>query len=229
MKLELRNYLPYDWRLKLSPQGLFLIAPSQTAAESFLEVEIEALIHSANCIYTTIQIIWPDCQTPLRISPRIMSSDSDSSSSRLLKSNKSTPVQATPIIRSQVDLDWNTIQMGHNPVYVSHLYTQHNLFLNNAAVLAQSAKPPAEFLSTTAHVLNFEEELQSRCQHLGQDGQLIEYEYKALHWFHDPEANVWIRRRMQFISNFYRVTYLGQICWLGEVLSTVGLNQFVDN
>lgn len=229
MKLELRNYLPCDWRLKLSPKGIFLIAPSQAAAESFLEIEIEALIHSANRIYTAIQIIWPDCKSPLTISPRIMASDFYSSSSRRLKSNEFSPMKTTPPIRSQIDLDWNMIQMGNNPVYVSHLQSQHNLFLNNAAVLAQSAKPPAEFLSATAHVLNFEDELQMRCNHLWRDGQLIEYEYKALRWFHDLETNGWVRRRMQFVSNFYRVTYLGQDCWLGEVLSAVALNQFVDN
>lgn len=233
MALELRNYLPCDWGVKLAPAGVFLIAPSRTAAENFLELEIEALIHSANGIYATIQIVWPNCKAPLKISPRIMASDSYPPSRRFVENNRDltnlTRAKTTPIVRSQTDLDWNAIQMGNNPVYISHLHNQHNLFLNNAAVLAQGAKPPAEFLCATAHVLNFEDELQARCQYLVRDGQLVEYEYKALRWFHDPEANLWIRRRMQFVSNFYRVTYLGQDCWLGEVLSASASNQFMDN
>lgn len=233
MTTELRNYLPCGWGLKLAPAGIFLIAPSKIAAENFLELEIEALVQSANGIYTTIQIVWPNCKAPLKISPRIMASGSYPSSRRLIDGDYDltnlAQTKTNSIVQSKTDLDWNSIQMGNNPVYVSHLHNQHNLFLNNAAVLAQGAKPPAEFLCATAHVLNFEDELQARCQHLIRDGQLIEYQYEALRWFHDPEANLWIRRRMQFVSNFHRITYLGQDCWLGEVLTTSPSNQFMDN
>ena len=95
--------------------------------------------------------------------------------------------------------------------------------------MAQSEKPPAEFLCATAHSLNFEDELLNRCQHLKRDGYLLEYNYEALRWFRDPDTGLFVRRRMQFVSNFHRVTYLGQDCWMGEVLRADPIDRFVDN
>ncbi len=121
-------------------------------------------------------------------------------------------------LRSGHEIDWTAIQSYDRPVYISQLDTQQNLYLNNAAFTAQSAKPPSDFLRSTAHELNYDDELVKRCYHLKRDAHLIEYEYEALRWFRDPDSALWIRRRMQFISNFYKIIYLGQDCWLGEVL-----------
>jgi hypothetical protein len=128
-------------------------------------------------------------------------------------------------LRSGHEIDWTAIQSYDRPVYISQLDTQQNLYLNNAALTAQSAKPPSDFLRSTAHELNYDDELVKRCYHLKRDAHLIEYEYEALRWFRDPDSALWIRRRMQFISNFYKIIYLGQDCWLGEVLgaATLGL------
>ncbi len=126
-------------------------------------------------------------------------------------------------------VDWTAIQAYHRPVYVSQLDTQQNLYLNNAAFMAQAAKPPSNFLRSTAHELNYDDELVKRCNHLKRDAHLIEYEYEALRWFRDPDSALWIRRKMQFVSNFYRIVYLGQDCWLGEVLWADTLDSFADS
>lgn len=127
-------------------------------------------------------------------------------------------INMTDSLKAGDEIDWNAIQSHDRPVYVSQLDSQQNLYLNNAAFTAQSAKPPSDFLRSTAHELNYDDELVKRCYHLRQDAHLIEYEYEALRWFRDPDSALWIRRRMQFISNFYKIVYLGQDCWLGEVL-----------
>lgn len=122
------------------------------------------------------------------------------------------------VIDEQDELNWAAIQASNRPVYITQFADQQNLFLNFTAVMAQSNKPPGDFLRSTAHTLNFEDELLQRCRYLKTDHRLIEYEYQALRWFQDPDTGLWIRRRMQFVSNFYRIFYLGRECWLGEVL-----------
>ncbi|MGI0488871.1 hypothetical protein ACN4EK_25955 [Pantanalinema rosaneae CENA516] len=141
---------------------------------------------------------------------------------------KETLGLAAPIIQSRFEIEWNAIHLSSNPTYITQLSDQHNLYLNQAAVLAQSGKPPAEFLSSTAHTLNYEDELVTRCGHIKTDGFLTEYSYEAMRWFQD-ESGLWVRRRMRFVSNFWRVEYLGQDCWLGEVLQAEALNQFVPS
>lgn len=229
MRSELRNYLPCGWLVKLTTSGLCLLAPSQESAEAFLELSICDLIQSAKQLSTPIAIAWRGCKVPLRVSPRMMLGGVEPESVKRMWIDGISRKQPAPVVRSRVELDWTAIQQGSNPVYISQMRDQHNLYLNAAAVSAQSEKPPAEFLSATAHTLNFEDELLERCEHLGQNGQLIEYTYQALRWFRDPDSQLMIRRRMQFVSSFYRVHYLGQDCWLGEVLSAAPLERFVDN
>lgn len=226
--LELRNYLPCGWVVKPTASGLHLLAPSQQSAEQFLELSITELIWSANRLSTSIEIAWKGCKTPLRVSPRMAVEHSNLGQNRV-KPYKSKQVPMTPIVLSRFDFDWNAIHSGDHPIYITQLHDQHNLYLNRAAVIAQSDKPPAEFLSATAHSLNFEDELLTRCQYLQQAGHLLEYTYEALRWFRDPDTGLLVRRRMQFVSNFYRVMYLGQDCWLGEVLQANPLERFVDS
>lgn len=225
--LELREYLPCGWVVTPTRSGLHLLAPSQQSVEQFLERSIAELIHSANRLSTAIDIAWKGCKTPLRISPKMVAGGLGSGGNGV--DFYQTQTSMAPTVRSGFEFDWNAIHNSTRPTYITQLQDQHNLYLNQAAVMAQSEKPPAEFLSATAHSLNFEDELLARCQHLKRDARLLEYSYEALRWFRDSDTGLFVRRRMQFVSNFHRVTYLGQDCWLGQVLRADPLDRFVDS
>ena len=213
--MELLDYLPSGWSLETTHHGLMLLAPDREDGKDFLAGAARYLRETAQNIRGVIEV-------------RAATGDPIASIQPALSTQPQTVALERALIRSATDLDWNAIQKGRNPVYITQLHDQHNLFLNQVAVMAQSGKPPAEFLSTTAHTLNFEDELRSRCAHIQSDHSLSEYSYEALRWFRD-DAGVWIRRRMTFFSNFWRVEYLGQDCWLGEVLQATPLDQFVDH
>ena len=75
MAPELRNYLPCGWVVTPTVAGLRLLALSQQSAEQFLELSIAKLILSANHLSTAIEIAWKGCETPLRISPKMVASN----------------------------------------------------------------------------------------------------------------------------------------------------------
>jgi PAS domain-containing protein len=171
------------------------------------------------------RVFYPGCRKPYQIPARWAIAEASTSSEEIDRPSPNL-LSLTPqpkeqrlrgIIQSVAELDWNAVFNGGNPIYITQLHDQRNLFLNQAAVNAQSGKPPAEFLAGTAHTLNFEDELVNRCEHLIVDGSLSLYEYEAMRWFLD-DRGLWVRRKMQFVSNFWKVDYLGQPCWMGEVL-----------
>lgn len=135
-----------------------------------------------------------------------------------------------PLMRSVIvaglELDFNAIYESQNPIYITQISDQTNLFANKAALAAQGKKPK-EFLGQSACALNDEEELALRCSLIYKDGSLTEYQYSALRWFSDPETGFWRRKRMNFTSNFRRIEYLGELCWLGEVLEAVETGKIV--
>ncbi len=206
--MELLDYLPSGWKLQPTNHGLLLMAPDSQQGKDFVTGAKQYLTETAQNIRGVIEVCAQTGGQVAEIKP--------------------TQTLSSPIIQVKTELDWTAIQGGATPVYITQLADQHNLYLNHAAVLAQSGKPPAEFLSATAHALNFEEELSSRCARIEQDGELTDYPYEAMRWFRDEQGR-WIRRRMQFFSNFWKVNYLGQECWLGEVLQATPLEQFVDS
>ncbi len=118
---------------------------------------------------------------------------------------------------SDLELDFNALNQSANAIYISQLEDQTNLYANRTALLAQGKKPK-EFLGQSACALNDEEELARRCHLIYNDGGLNEYGYSALRWFHEPSTGFWRRKRMNFISNFRKLEYLGELCWIGEVL-----------
>lgn len=205
---------PEHWEEKKTFTSIQWIAPTKLDADIFLDRNFAALQRLASDNGKAYEIAWKFCDRPFRVRPKVAAiagSGEPSSRPRLLRG----------VIQSAVDLDWTAIHGGNNPIYINELKTQRNLYLNEAAVAAQSGKPPAEFLSATAHVLNFEEELTDRCRHLMRDRRLQTYSYLALRWFQDEETGIWIRRQMSFVSNFWRVSYLGCDCWMGEVLQAL--------
>lgn len=230
MELQSNLALPHGFTIVPKHGGLVIKAPSKTAAQDYAEEQICRLRKVILNIDRPVEISWGGAQS-LRITPEMVRRSVSGSEPEqpARKSSKKPPAQKLRgIIQAATDLDWSEIVGGSNPVYVSQLQDQHNLFLNQAAVSAQSGKPPAEFLSATAHALNFEEELITRCGHLIRDEHLREYNYRALRWFRD-ESGIWIRRHMAFVSNFWKISYLGQPCWLGEVLEAMPLETHLDN
>lgn len=130
---------------------------------------------------------------------------------------RSRPKLAPPIVKSKADIDYNQLHHGANCVYINQIADQTNLWANQTALRTQGKKP-AEFLVVqNAFALNYPNELDARMSYLLQDGQIREYSYEAMRWFQEDDG-VWRRRHMEFVSNFWRIDYLGQDCWLGEVL-----------
>jgi hypothetical protein len=158
-----------------------------------------------------ILIYWEGCgDRPYRI---------DAALASLL----SSPVGVLPSSREvggeavSEDLDWVAVMGGANPIYISILEDQRNVFMNNAAVECQGIKPQ-EFLGDRAYALNYSDELSSRCGYITRDGGLREYHYEALRWV--MVEGLPRRKLMRFTSNFLKIKYLSQPCWMGEVLQS---------
>lgn len=232
MELAEKLQLPEGFRIVPACGKWKIHAPTKAMAQEYADAAIELLRPIILDLDRPLEIVWSKSGPGLRLTPStIRNSLSSDEKEACIKAPNHRPKEQTlrGIIESATDLDWNAIARGNNPVYISQLQDQHNLYLNQAAVAAQSGKPPAEFLSATAHALNYEEELLGRCQHITRDRQLVEYSYRAMRWFRDPETGIWVRRQMQFISNFWLVDYLGQPCWMGEVLEANPLERFLDS
>lgn len=122
------------------------------------------------------------------------------------------------------DIDWNAVFGGENAIYISTLSSQDNLFANNTAILCQQ-KPAQEFLRDKATSLNYPDELSSRCDRIQRDGGITEYEYLAYRWYRG-EGGAFLKRQMRFTSNFVQIEYLGQRCWMGEVLQAEPMGVF---
>lgn len=215
------SWNPEPCQKKETQTRIQLIFQTRLAAEIEYDRAFARLRRMANDSGKTIEVCWPGSNGGYQVHPKVVAIGNQSDR---------TPQQPrrSPIITSASDLDWNAIFSGQNPIYINDLRTQRNLYLNDAAVLAQSRKPAAELLSDNAHSLNFDDELIRRCDRISQDGSLREYEYEALRWFHDSEMDRFIRKRMRLISNFWRVTYLQTSCWCGEVLQAEEVRSYGD-
>lgn len=213
--------LPSTWKIhQPKPKKPIRIdAPSRTEAEIWLQWRETQFQQLADDSGRCVEVWFPGCSFPFRIDPEAIGNQSGATP---------RPPWHHPVISSAIDLDWNAIFSGQNPIYINDLKTQRNLYLNDAAVLAQSRKPAAELLSDNAHSLNFDDELMKRCDRISQDGSLREYEYEALRWFHNPEMGRFVRKRMRLISNFWRVQYLHSSCWCGEVLQAEEVRSYGD-
>jgi hypothetical protein len=186
-----------------------------------------------------VLIFFPDCPRPWQI-PADMALETDDG--RPLITDKTFAAKLNQAIDSQqedskmprgiitkAEFDWNALASGINPVYISTMKEQDNLYVNAAVIQAQSGKPAKSLLNDTAHSLNSDEELQNRCSYVARGENLIEYQYEALRWFKDSQTQIWIRRGMTFTSNIWGIEYLGEPCWIEEVLDAVPLNYHVDN
>lgn len=232
--MQLRNNLALPQGFKIVPKqgGLSIVAPTKTAAQDYADQELCRLRRLILSLDSPVEISWGG-KGSLRFTPEMVrrSVEATPGPEQPRKSSRKKPPEQKirGIIRSATDLDWNAIINGENPVYISQMEDQHNLFINTAAVSAQSGKPPKEFLAATAHALNSEEELQNRCKFLLRDGSMTEYDYRALRWYRDPESGIWVRKHMDFISNFWKIDYLGQPCWMVEVLEAAPRDKHLDS
>ncbi|MBF2074563.1 MAG: hypothetical protein IGS50_12495 [Synechococcales cyanobacterium C42_A2020_086] len=65
--LELSEYLPPDWQLCPTRQGLRLVAPSADDASLFFQGAGHYLKQSADYIRAAIEVVWEGCNEPLRV------------------------------------------------------------------------------------------------------------------------------------------------------------------
>lgn len=198
-------------QLGISDESFCIHAPSFEVAKELKDNSLQWLALQALALgVRDTKVYFSDGEKPYQIPARFAVEQ--------VSSNFVKPVKpiATPIIKSAVDFDWNAVMQGENPTYISQMKTQANLFVSAAAIAAQSDKPPSDLLSDTAHSLNYEDELLYRCRTVVADGAINQYSYEGLRWFN--EDGMWIRKRMNFVSNVWSIEYLNRPCWMEEVL-----------
>ena len=229
------------WGLVLDRSDRLIIeAPNKSAACKLIDEAIAQLACSvARLNYKDVLVRFPGGDRPFRI-PVAMASEflqpvesllsqltnSASQQSQDPKNSDENP-QARLIDQEpnallaipELELNYSALYNSERPTYISQLVDQVNVFANPAALAAQGKKP-SEFLGQNAYALNEPEELEYRCDRISSNETLREYEYQAWRWYFDLNANRWRLKRMAFVSNFRLLrNYLGQPCWLGQVLN----------
>ncbi len=66
-RLELSDYLPADWQMRPTQQGLKLIAPNHEDAGLFFQGAKQYLADSAKYLKAAIEVVWEGCSEPLRV------------------------------------------------------------------------------------------------------------------------------------------------------------------
>ncbi|MCD8488278.1 MAG: hypothetical protein LRZ84_16470 [Desertifilum sp.] len=199
----------------ISPQGMVILAPSKWVADNFVEQWIDLLTQTAK-VWGEISIRWGEGKRDRFRVPAALASNSSEN-----------PVEELAVSFdfniSELEFDLNEAYKSKNPVYITDLQTQSVLFANPAALAAQSKSAP-QFIGESAHLLNDPDELYQRDCWLTETGgtkRLEDYEYQAFRWFLDPDTGLWRRKRMEFVSNFKVVRFLGSLCRMGMVLQAV--------
>ena len=215
--MELRNYLPTGWNVCPTEKGVMIVAPTKDSAQDWADWAIAYLRETILGLNRPLEVVWRAGQPGIRLTPQMVQ--------RSIVSEE-TVKTSQGSVQARFDIDLNTLYQGANPVYINDLQTQTNLWCNTAALQAQGKKPQEFLIVQSAFALNYEDELDNRCRQLRNDGRLVEYAYQALRWFQETDTSIWRRRKMQFVSNFWKVEYLSEQCWLGEVLQATPLEQF---
>lgn len=116
------------------------------------------------------------------------------------------------------ELTLDLMEQSQLPTYINSIRSTQKLYCNVAGANAQGM-PPEQFLAINSALdLNDAPEFDRRIHAIATEGQLTEYEYMAWRWFFDLEAGRFRTKRMSFVSNFRKIQYCGQDCWMGQVL-----------
>lgn len=184
---------------------IILFAPDKLTAEGIRLGATSVAQWALNQGRQQVVVYWPGCNKPYQI-PALFAIPTK-------ESNMSAA------IIPQIDFDLNQLYRTPNPVYITQLSDQTLLWANPAALRAQG-KTPKDFLGENAAALNDPSELEYRDRMLRTSNhQLTEYEYSALRWYREQDSGLWLRKRMNFCSNFSIINYLDVPCRLGVVLS----------
>jgi hypothetical protein len=201
--------VPQGWVVEPKQNLIRLIAPSQVEACCFAQGARRGLVALSKRLGVPVQIVDSGLTEPIATF------------------GEQVPASAiTPTIQLETDLDLGNLYSSDKPTYINAIEDQTNLWCNLAALQAQGKKPQEFLIVQNAFALNFEEELSDRMNFLEADNQLREYSYRALRWYQEPDARIWRRREMNFVSSFWKIEYLGQPCWLGQVLSAQPADRF---
>lgn len=200
------------WEYKLGDGSMLLIAPNANAANSYLEqtgIRLQELGKQMRLFIT---------HQGAQHRYEIKSEQSESPSTN--QSQPSLPLPQPPevpaLVIPELDVDLNAIYTDLRPVYITQISNQKVLFANIAALRAQN-KTPEEFLGESAFALNDPEELMERDLRIS-EASLNEYSYQGFRWYKTEEGQ-WLLCRMDFVSNFRKINFLGIECRLGMVLS----------
>lgn len=116
------------------------------------------------------------------------------------------------------ELTLDLMERSQLPTYINSIKTTQKLYTNMAGANAQGM-PPEQFLAINSALdLNDAPEFDRRIHAIATEGQLVEYDYMAWRWFFDPEEGRFRTKRMSFVSNFRKIRFCGQDCWMGQVL-----------
>lgn len=222
--MELHEYLPDGWRVELNNGTPSIIAPSQQAADCWLERLCQELVQTAENLGGIVELRWPSAVRGYQFDSKLKAI-ANTESSEPQNSVISTPKEigaavqklspATPIEQSQID--FAALYGSSNPVYIQQIADQRILFANGAALAAQQ-KTAAELIGSDGSALDDQSELDKMHEYLLRDRVIEQYEFPGWRFYKD-DSGMWRRKRMIFIENFTFVSFLGEVCRIGEVLS----------
>ncbi|HEY9692427.1 MAG TPA: hypothetical protein V6D15_09490 [Oculatellaceae cyanobacterium] len=221
--LKLINLPGWNW--KLQHTTAILDAPSHSAALNLLQGNMCAIAATAAKLGGMVEIRFPGCQTPVRVTASMAQSimamsGSNTQSSASINSMSSV----TSAILNQDSFDINELYFDPNPVYIFGHY-DHTILFANAAALKAQGKTASEIIGKDGASLDLPEELDKIIDYLDKSPgtSLMEYEFPGYRWYKDPDTQIWRRKKMQFVENWYKIDFMDQPARLGKVLSAVDL------
>lgn len=222
--LELISLPGWDWTLQHSTA--ILNAPSHSAALNLLQANMSAIAATAAKLGGMVEIRFPGCQTPVRVTASMAESIMTMEDSNTQKSASINSMLQSflPAIQDQNSFDINELYQDPNPVYIFGHY-DHTILFANAVALKAQGKTASELIGKDGASLDLPEELDKIIDYLDKSPgtSLVEYDFPGYRWYKDLDTQVWRRKKMQFVENWYKIDFMDQPARLGKVLSAVDL------
>lgn len=212
---------------EFTPTEIILTASDRFHAEGLRRCCVELAKWALSKGRDWVVVQWNgDEGKPYRIPTWYASMENRPAVAKLAMSNENPQGIEQELVIPELGLDFNGVYHNPHPILFYDFEDGDIVFANLEAVRAQNKKAK-QLIGSSGASLNFPEEFERRVARVWGGERLNGYENEAMRWYQDPESKVYRRKRMQFVSNAGRVSFLGTECWYSHTVQAVDTGKFV--